>query len=194
MSKVTCKHLNTDFSSSNTTSWGYGDYEWFLIRSWFENKEDWIIDVWFQSNLNAIGWVLNKKMQEKYLYFANSTKPIVYLFSDFLILLNDNYVNKKQFVKGIDKTLEYKELPEDMFLVHYCKEEQKFKDYIKSKKTTFKFKDDHIIFFDLSQNYFHSFIEPKEETNKQICYIGNHRSWNRNEFLNKFKWLCIYEI
>lgn len=192
MNKIYCTHLNNDLNWIKGSSWGWIDYFWFLKRTKhcaIEVKEALEADfiIWFQSNLNAFGWVLGDKAVNKYYEICelSKTKPILYMFSDFLIMLQIQDWMLKRFGKDIP-TLN----KDNLYIIHYCMDNQWLKDYRNSK--TANFKTDNFIYRDLSQNYKFDEKVINDMYREKVCYIGNNRAWNRNKFLKKFKDVDIY--
>ena len=192
MLKFKCYHLNNDLWKLIWRSWGWLDYLGFLDRTKdiAEKVEDWSeadIIVWFQSNLNAFGWVLLEKNLKKYYEICeySKTKPILYMFSDFEIMMKIQDKMIKRF---------WKEVPvlnkDNVYVVHYYKKSEELKEYWNKQKWNFKL--DNFIYRDLSLNYFFGEkSEIKDEYINEVLYIGHDRKWMRNNFLRKFDNITI---
>jgi len=192
MYKLYCTHINNDLNWIKWSSWGWIDYYWFIERTKHcaeivKNWEDADFVIWFQSNLNAFWGVLWDKSINKYYEICklSETKPILYMFSDFLILLNIQDKMLQRFGKDVPMLNK-----DNLYIVHYCMDNDWFRNYWNSKSTTFK--TDNFIYRDLSQNYLFNKQEIIDIYVNKVCYIGNNRAWNRNKFLSKFKDVDIY--
>ena len=192
MLKFKCYHLNNDLWKLIWRSgWGL-DYLWFLdkTKNIAEKVEDWNeanIIIRFQSNLNAFGWVLLEKNLQKYYQICelSKTKPIVYMFSDFEIMMKIQDKMIKRFGREVPVLNK-----ENVYVVHYYKDSEKLKEYRNNKKWNFKI--DNFIYRDLSLNYFFGdMLDIKDDYINEVCYVGHDRKWMRNNFLRKFDDITI---
>lgn len=181
------------------SSWSYWDYIW-LQELWLDiitKWENYDYIVFSMSNFVLAWWVLwdatkdwlaeLKKANERWI-------PVLCLFLDFKTYtwkLWESSTMRKKYPE-IVKEFELLDNQDNWYLLSYTRDIEKFKNFVSSQKNKIKFKPENIMYFNnMSFRYYHP-MNINNEHNWKICYIGNWRWWERNEFLWRFYWFDIF--
>lgn len=191
-----CKLIN--FSTSYKQVSNSGSY-WDLIglrELWLDvvtegNDYDFII--FSLSNINIYGWLLSEHTINSLKELNECKKPVLCLFLDFRT--RPRKLEKiSTFRKKYNELLKYEFIDnkDNWYLLSYTQDIDKLKRFLRNKSNCLKIKEENIIYFNNMTFWYYWLLNVNNQYNWKICYIGNGRGWDRNEFLSRFEWFDIY--